>query len=455
MLYSNNTVISKQKEEKMQTKARLLSGFLDYMPIRMASREEIVRIVKSVYKTFGFVMQSTPCIEYAELLCDKIGEDEKLIYRFKDNGDRDVVLRYDLTVPLVRIIETYSSELKFPYRRCQLGSAWRADSPGKGRFREFLQFDADIIGDDSVLSDAETLMIVATIMRKLNFPAIVRFNSREILNSLIKSCKLSQDEGKTLLRILDKYDKIGKEKVLILLSESNFSTNTISTVEEYLSISGDNQQIISSLEKLYISNGVVSEGLERMSKIAEVLMQSGFDQTTCTIDLSIARGLDYYTGLIYETRFLLDPAFGSVCSGGRYDNLIKFPNGKSVPTVGVGFGVDRIFAAMENYGLLPVSKINTDVMVINFDDSKLPFYVKLANELREAGISTLVYPKKVKLSKQFKLSDENSVSIILMLGEDEISSGTITLKDMRSGIQTSYTREQLIQRVKQLLETEV
>ncbi|MCK9186881.1 histidine--tRNA ligase [Candidatus Gracilibacteria bacterium] len=439
----------------MKAKARLLSGFLDYMPARMASREEIVRIVKLVYQNFGFVMQSTPCIEYAELLCDKIGEDEKLIYRFKDNGERDVALRYDLTVPLVRIIGTYSNELRFPYRRCQLGFAWRADSPGKGRFREFLQFDADIIGDDSILSDAEVLMIVATIMRKLNFPALIRFNSREILNSLIQSCGLSQDEGKILLRILDKYDKIGKEKVLNLLAEANFDLSVVSVIEEYLSINGDNNQIISALEKLFISNGIVSEGLSKMKKVSEVLIQSGFDQAVCTIDPSIARGLDYYTGLIYETTFLLDPAYGSVCSGGRYDKLIKLPNGEFVPTIGVGFGIDRIFAAMESSGLLPVTKINTDVLVINFDNENLPIYVSIANELRDSGISTLVYPKMVKIPKQFKFSNDNSISITLMLGENEISSDSITLKDMRSGVQQNCSRKKIVQVIKQLLEMEV
>ena len=436
----------------MQPKSKLLAGFLDYLPGRMASREEIIRIVKSVYQTFGFVMQSTPCVEYSELLCGNIGEDEKLIYRFRDNGDRDVSLRYDLTVPLVRIIGTYSNELNFPYRRCQIGPAWRADSPGKGRFREFLQFDADIIGDDSVLSDAEVLMIVATIMRKLNFPALVRFNSREVLNSLVQSCGLDLNGGKTLLRILDKFDKIGLEKVLTLLSEANLGNNVVATVEEYLSISGDCQQTVSALEKLFVSRGVAPEGLDRMSKVAAVLSQSGFDQTVCAMDPSIARGLDYYTGLIYETRFLVDPAFGSVCSGGRYDKLIQLPSGEFVPTIGVGFGVDRIFAAMEGTGLLPVSKIDTDVMVLNFDDSKLPIYVALANELREAGISTLVYPKAVKLSKQFKASNRSSVSMILMLGEDEISSNTITLKDMRSGVQRNYPREQLVQKIREILE---
>lgn len=438
----------------MKTNAKLLSGFLDYMPSRMASREEIVRIVKSVYETFGFVMQSTPCIEYAELLCGKIGEDEKLIYRFKDNGDRDVVLRYDLTVPLIRVIGSYSNELKFPYRRCQLGTVWRADSPGKGRFREFLQFDADIIGDDSVLSDAEVLIIVIIIMRKLKFPAQIRFNSREILISLIKACGLNQEKGKTLLRILDKYDKVGKDNLLLMFKEAGFENGVVSIIEEYLSIRGNNQEIISSLEKLFISKGVNPEGIERMKQISEILIKSGFDQSVCCIDLSIARGLDYYTGLIYETKFLLDPGFGSVCSGGRYDKMIEMPNGESVPTVGVGFGVDRIFSAMEDQKILPNININTDVMIINFDESKLPDYVSLANELRESGISSLVYPKAVKVSKQFKSANANSVRVTLMLGEDEISSGTVALKNMQNQNQFKCLRTELVNEIKQLLKKE-
>ncbi len=439
----------------MKTNAKLLSGFLDYMPFRMAAREEIITIVKSVYKAFGFVMQSTPCIEYAELLCGKIGEDEKLIYRFRDNGDRDVVLRYDLTVPLVRVIGSYSNELKFPYRRSQLGTVWRADSPGKGRFREFLQLDADIIGDDSELSDAEILMIVATIMKKLNFPAQVRFNSREILFSLVEACGLNQDDGKTLLRILDKYDKVGKDKVLAMFKDAGFNDKVISTIEEYLSIKGDNKEIILSLENFYSSRKVNSSGLERMKQVSEILSSAGFDQTVCSLDLTIARGLDYYTGLIYETRFLLDPGFGSVCSGGRYDRLIEMPNGELIPTVGIGFGVDRIFSAMEEQNILPNVDIFTDVMLINFGEQNLPKYITFANKLRSEDVSVLIYPRAVKISKQFKFANTNSIKVILILGEDELSSDTITLKDMRTQTQINCSQNELVERVKQLTKKEV
>lgn len=438
----------------MKNQPKLLSGFLDYMPERMSSREQIIEAVKSVYRSFGFVMQSSPNLERAELLLGNIGADEKLIYQFRDHGGRQLALRYDLTVPLKRITREHFEEIKLPFKRSQLGTAWRADSPGKGRFREFLQFDADILGDDSTFSDVEVLIVVATIMKSLGVPVTIRYNSREILDSLVTVARLTRSESREFFRVLDKYDKIGGEKIIQFVRDSNFRDESKTAILDYLHLIGDkfSASDLEALSDLFIQNGVKDcPGVNRLREISEILTETDFPSHNFAMDLSIARGLDYYTGLVFETKFLPDPTFGSVCSGGRYDRLVTAPNGEFLPTVGIGLGIDRLFVAMESAGILPAPDITADILIVNFGTNLVGRYVKFAELLRHFGYSVLVYPKPIRMSKQLQFANHVGAKSVVMIGYDEIVNSSVKLKCMSTGQEFLIPENLVVQKLHEIL----
>jgi len=435
----------------MSTDNLLLSGFQDFLPVRMLQRNALVAIVRGCFERFGFLPQDTPCIERAELLLGKYGEGEKLIYSFYDNGNRHVSLRYDLTIPLCRIIKTYANEIVFPYRRYQVGMVWRADRPAKGRYREFMQMDADIIDDDSVLADTEMLLLASVLMNSLGAKAVIQFNCRQMLDALVEICNLDRAVGTNLMRIIDKYDKIDREGVVSELTNAGFSSKVMSIVDDYLGISGPNNIVLQGMAKLLGSAKTFEQGFDRLSKMIDVIEQSGINSDNFRINPTIARGLDYYTGVIFETILVDNPDFGSVCSGGRYDYMIKHPDNRFLPSIGLSIGIDRLFSAMESVGSAPSIKTTTQVFIANFGESFTTEYIKLASELRHVGVAVEIFSRPYKIAKQMKIANNKNIPFVLLAGPDEMSQSQILLKDMRTGTQTAVERKNIVSLVSKCL----
>ncbi len=429
----------------------LLSGFQDFLPARMLPRNALIATVRSCFERFGFLAQDTPCLERAELLLGKYGEGEKLIYSFRDHGNRHVSLRYDLTVPLSRIVKMYVDKISFPYRRYQVGMVWRADRPGKGRYREFMQMDADVIDDDSVLADVEMLLLANYLMESLGAKAVVRFNCRRVLDALVEVCRLNANDGMNLMRIIDKFDKIGKSGVLAELKEAGFSGEVNKKVGAYLEIGGTNDGVLADLGDLLDSASSFRSGFERMTAIIAAINGSGDQTDNFRIDQTIARGLDYYTGVIFETTLVDNPDFGSVCSGGRYDQLIKHPDGRQLPSIGLSIGIDRLFSAMESVGKVPSVKTTTQIFIVNFDDNAITEYLRLGDELRRSGMTVEIFSRSAKLAKQMKLANSRGIPLVLLMGPDEISKSQVVIKDMETGNQKTIARNEVVATISRLL----
>lgn len=423
--------------------ARVLAGFQDFLPEKMRFRNAVISAVKVVYERFGFLPQDTPCLEYADILLDKYGENQKLVYDFHDKGERHVAMRYDLTVPLGRVVQMYGGAFNFPYRRYQIGMVWRADKPGKGRYREFMQMDADIVGDNSMLADLEMILLNIEIMKTLGIRYRVRVNTRQVLDSLIEKCGLSQEKGVELVRSIDKFDKIGRQGVIRELEAQGFSLAVTEIVGEYLDIEGDRDNVVSGLEKLLSSVSSFKSALAYLRDFSKLIADLQIERTQCIFDPTIARGLDYYTGLIFETTFLDDPAFGSICSGGRYDRLITTASGEEMSSIGLSIGLDRLFAAMESFDLLPALRPAIDVFIINFGDMYLADYARIALRLRSIGLSVEIFSKPVKIAKQMKIANIKKAPYVLMYGGDEAAEKVIVVKSMMSGKQEKVLLERL------------
>lgn len=413
----------------------LLSGFQDFLSENMRSRSAVIGIVKQCYEKFGFLPQETPCLEYADLLLGKYGENQKLVYDFHDKGMRHVALRYDLTVPLSRIVRMYGNELAFPYRRYQIGMVWRADKPGKGRYREFMQMDADIVGDNSLLSDVEIILLNIEIMKGLNIRSRVKINTRQVLDLLIEKCELDVVGGTELVRCIDKFDKIGAKGVIGELKKLDFSSKVVTVVNDYLNIRGNNAEIISGLKKLFGSVESCDMAIEYLENFVALMMQLNVGDENFSLEPSIARGLDYYTGIIFETTFLDDPGFGSICSGGRYDRLIKTSSGQELHSIGISIGLDRLFAAMESESLLPALKPSVDVLIVNFGADYYAGYLSFALRLRAIGLKVEIFSQPAKLAKQMKTANSKKVSFVVLHGEDESTRGEVVIKNMLTGEQ--------------------
>ncbi|MDO8658123.1 MAG: histidine--tRNA ligase [Candidatus Levybacteria bacterium] len=420
-----------------------LAGFQELWGQRMIQRERIMGDVIDSFRLFGFQPQVLPSLHLAESLEKGSGMEQKMIYNFTDHGDRHVALRFDHTVPLRDFVERNYSKLTFPYRRYEVGNVWRADRPAKGRYREFAQMDVDIIGDSSVQADIESALLIDNIMRGIGVDATVRINSREILGGLIDVNGLSENEGINLLRVIDKFDKVGLQGVAKELQGLGFNATVISNVERYLSIQGSNDEVFDQLDNHIGSSEKAKQGLDRLAKVFYTIKDSGYESGRFRLDPSIARGLDYYTGLIAETTFNPDPTYGSICSGGRYDHFIRKPDGGFIPAIGVSIGIDRLLAAMESKNLLPDVKTNTRATIVNFGDNMLSQYLKLAGALRAAGIPTEINPSGIKLKGQMGAISKRGVPYAVILGSDEISRGVVKIKNMTTFAQEEIPLEQL------------
>lgn len=436
----------------MSAKKRILRGFQDLLPKKMLIRNSLVKEIKSSYEKFGFLPQDTPCLEYADLLLGKYGAGgERQIYKFRDQGNREIAMRYDLTVPLSRVISMYERDIVFPYRRYQIGKVWRADKPGKGRYREFTQIDADIIGDDSLLADVEIILLIMDIMENLGIKTVVKINSREVLNLFMEFCNLNQKKGMDVMRVIDKYEKIGKEGVTKELRGLGFNSSVTDKVYEYLSIRGTNKEIMNDIRDLLKKIPNFNKKLKRIEDIYKLLEAMKNVEGKFQIDPSIARGLDYYTGIIFETTFIERPEIGSICSGGRFDKLIKLNSGNFISAVGTSVGLDRLYDAMETTGLLPKVSTTTNVFMVNFGESDLNKYLKLASELRMKNIETEIYPKKISLSKQLQIASAKEIPVVLIMGSREITDNQIVIRDMKNRTQKKVPKKELLKEIKKII----
>ena len=427
-------------------KPRTLSGFMELLPAKQAQMEKMMQILRETYALYGFATLDTPVIEDAQILLAKGGgETEKQIYRFT-KGDSDLAMRFDLTVPLAKYVALHYNDLAFPFRRCQIGKVYRGERAQRGRFREFYQADIDIIGDGKldILNEAEIPSIIYQIFRRFGLERFqIRVNNRKILNGFYAMLGLSEKSG-DIMRTVDKLDKIGAEKVKgLLLTECGVDEAAADEILKFIAITGSNAEVISALEGYVGRNEVFDLGLNELKAVCENLGAFGVPEKNFAVDLTIARGLDYYTGTVYETTLLDHPEIGSVCSGGRYDNLAGYYTNQQLPGVGISIGLTRLFYVLDEQGLLN-PEMNTcacDALVIPMTQTPAAA-IAIAQSLRAAGVRTQVYGEQKKFKQKMVYANKLGVPYIVLLGDDEIAAGKCSVKDMRSGEQVTVTPEE-------------
>lgn len=428
-----------------------MSGFRDVFASDMIARQNMIETIRKVYESYGFAPLETPALEKFETLTGKYGpESEKLIYNFSDHGGRKVALRYDFTVPLARVIAQYESEIVLPYKRYQIGNVWRGESPQAGRYREFLQFDADIVGTKSVVSDLEILMMISDTTEALGINSLVRVNDRRILDALSQNLGISsQDSKRRLILLIDKIDKIGKKKVLEEV-KLQFGEEVFNLVSKFLSLEGESQGKLKKIGEILSPVFGFQDVISDLYYVFDTLKKAGYEEDRIAFDPSLARGLDYYTGIIYETYLKDAPEIGSIAGGGRYDRLISIlSDGKvDLPAIGVSIGVDRLFSALNQLGKLEKNKTKSKVLIVNFSFDLLFSYLDLAKKLRLSGIPSEVFYEPTKIEKQLRYADRLGIPWVVFFGEEEKKSGLIKIKNLKSGEQNLLSVEDFISFIK-------
>ena len=421
---------------------RTLSGFMELLPARQAQFDRMVEILRRTYGLYGFTPLDTPLIEASEVLLAKGGgETEKQIYRFM-KGDTDLSLRFDLTVPLAKYVAQNYGHLTFPFRRFQIGKVYRGERAQRGRFREFYQADIDVIGDGKldISNEAEIPSIIYKAFTALGLKRFqIRGNNRKILNGFYSMLGLTEQSG-DVMRTVDKLDKIGPDKVRELLIEGGVAAEKAEEILKFIAITGSNQEVLTALEGYRGRSEVFDAGLDELNTVVKYLASFGVSETHFAVDLTIARGLDYYTGTVYETTMLDHPEIGSICSGGRYDNLAEYYTEKQLPGVGISIGLTRLFFVLEDQGYLN-DALNTapaDVLILPMTDDLSPA-IALATQLREAGIRTQIHGEQKKFKQKISYADKLSIPYAVFLGEDEISSGVCAVKDLATGEQVKLS----------------
>ena len=424
-----------------QIKPHTLSGFMELLPQPQLQMEAIMEVLRNTYSLYGFTPLDTPAIEAADVLLAKGGgETEKQIYRFQ-KGDSDLALRFDLTVPLAKYVALHYGELAFPFRRYQIGKVYRGERAQRGRFREFYQADIDIIGDGklSITNEAEIPSIIYKTFSTLGLRRFqIRVNNRKILNGFYAMLGLSEQSG-DIMRTVDKLDKIGSDKVRVLLvEECGVEEAKADEILTFIAIRGTNGEVLSALEQYRSRNEVFDQGLDELSSVTKLLGAFGVPEENFAVDLTIARGLDYYTGTVYETTLLDHPEIGSVCSGGRYDNLAEYYTDRPLPGVGISIGLTRLFYVLNEQRMLNEERVMApaDVMIVPMTDD-LEAAVRLATELRAQNIRVQLYAEQKKFKAKIQYADKLHIPYVVFLGEDEIAAGTVSLKDLRTGDQVT------------------
>ena len=420
---------------------RTLSGFMELLPQPQQQMERMMDILRRTYSLYGFTPLDTPVIEASEVLLAKGGgETEKQIYRFQ-KGDADLALRFDLTVPLAKYVALHYNDLSFPFRRYQIGKVYRGERAQRGRFREFYQADIDIIGDGKldITNEAEIPAIIYQTFTSLGLKRFqIRVNNRKILNGFYAMLGLTEQSG-DIMRTVDKLDKIGAEKVrTLLVDECGVSADSADEILKFIAITGGNEQVLAALESYRGRNEVFDEGLDQLNTVVKYLSAFGVPAENFAVDLTIARGLDYYTGTVYETTLLDHPEIGSVCSGGRYDNLAEYYTDRQLPGVGISIGLTRLFYVLGEQGLLnpDLPTAPADVLILPMTAELSPA-VTLATRLRAAGVRTQLYTEQKKFKAKMSYADKLGVPYVVFLGDDEIAGNVVACKDMTSGEQTT------------------
>lgn len=424
---------------------RTLSGFMELLPEEQILFNQMKETIESTYKKYGFLPLDTPVIELSEVLLAKAGgETEKQIYRF-NKGDNDLSLRFDLTVPLSKYVAKNYGNLSFPFRRYQIGKVYRGERTQKGRFREFYQCDIDIIGDGEleVINDAELPSVIYEIFRGLGFEDFtICINNRKILNGLFESLGQNKQSAE-ILRIIDKIEKIGKDSVIEELRKIEVDNQAIDKIMSFIEIDGTTDEKLKKLEELNIQSEVFNKGLEELKQVVKYVRTFGIPDSNFKVDLTIARGLDYYTGTVYETFLDNYRELGSICSGGRYENLAEYYTDKKLPGVGISIGLTRLFYKLNEMNLIKAEKKSiSDILIIPMvEDLEVP--ISVATKLRSLGINTEIYLNNKKLKAKFKYADKLKIPYVIVIGEEEIASNAVTLKNMESGEETKVSIENL------------
>ena len=424
-------------------KPRTLSGFMELLPAKQIRFEKMLEILRTTYASYGFAPLDTPAIEDAQILLAKGGgETEKQIYRFT-KGDSDLALRFDLTVPLAKYVALHYNELAFPFRRFQISKVYRGERAQRGRFREFYQADIDIIGDGKldILNEAEIPAIIYKVFRGFGLSQFqIRVNNRKILTGFYAMLGLSEQSG-DIMRTVDKLDKIGPEKVkVILLEDCGLTQEQAEEILRFISVTGTNDQVLTALEGYQGRNEIFDQGLQELKAVTVNLGAFGVPEENFAVDLTIARGLDYYTGTVYETTLLDHPEIGSVCSGGRYDNLAGYYIDKQLPGVGISIGLTRLFYVLDEQGLLnpQLPSAPADALVLPMTEDAAPA-IAVAEAIRSQGLRVQLYCEQKKFKQKMAYANKLEVPFVVLLGEDEIAEGKCSVKDMRSGQQVKLT----------------
>jgi histidyl-tRNA synthetase len=452
---------------------RTLKGFRDYPPALMIPREWLMDTARRVYRSYGFAPIDTPALEYAEILVGKMDpetEIQRQLYRFQDQGERDVALRFDLTVPFARFAAQHINQLGIPFKRYHIGPVWRGESPQAGRYREFVQADFDIIGTTSNAADIEIALVINDLMAALGFERFeIRISNRRILNGFLTAFGLSK-QSSSILRALDKFPKIGRDGVAAELMRiegvDRETTDVLLGFGAYSAAFTDNIKGLDAIQQMFDrvyaevdddpqaaehSRLLVESGIGNLRHLLRVVENAGVPGSRIKIDLSITRGLDYYTGTIYET-FLTDlPGIGSVCSGGRYDNLAGLYTKQALPGVGASLGLDRLLAAMEELNLLPKAATAAPVLIVQFSADRLGDYQRIARTLRAAGVATEVYPDAKKIGPQLQYAERRGFTLALIAGPDEFDQGVCKIKVLAKREEQTVPQTELVPTVRSLL----
>ena len=425
---------------------RTLSGFMELPPAQQMKMERMMQVLRESYGLYGFTPLDTPIIESAEVLLAKGGgETEKQIYRFQ-KGDSDLALRFDLTVPLAKYVAAHYAELSFPFRRYQIGKVYRGERAQRGRFREFYQADIDVIGDGKldILNEAEIPAIIYDTFTKLGLKRFkIRVNNRKLLNGFYRMNGMQEKAGE-IMRTVDKLDKIGAEKVkLLLIDEVKMLPCKAENVLDFMAIRGANAEVLEALERYRGMDELFDQGLDELNTVAKYLSDFGVPEENFAVDLTIARGLDYYTGTVYETEMTEHPEIGSICSGGRYDNLAEYYTDRQLPGVGISIGLTRLFYVLGEQGLLSDELVTApcDALVLPMTE-ELGWAVAVSTALRRAGVRTQLYGEKKKFKAKMSYADKIGVPFAVFIGEDEQRERLVSVKDMQTGEQVKLSPEE-------------
>ena len=451
----------------MAQKPSIPKGTRDFSPAVMLKRNYLMGVIKKAFQTFGYLPIETPSMENSATLMGKYGEEgDRLIFKILNSGDylkkvdantdfdskkmtskiSEKALRYDLTVPFARYVVQNQNDIAFPFKRYQIQPVWRADRPQKGRFREFFQCDADVVGSDSLLYEVELIQLYDTVFTELNLPATIKLNNRKVLSGIAEVI----GEADKLIDItvaIDKLDKIGLEKVKEEMQTKGVSDSAIEKLEPILKMSGDANQKLVTMKEVLSTSVIGLEGIAEIQTVLDKVQTLGLDSTDLDFDLTLARGLNYYTGSIFEVE-AKGVEMGSIGGGGRYDDLTGIFGLKDMPGIGISFGLDRIYLVAEELGLFPSLEADiTQVLFVNFGENEADYCLKALRDLRKAGINAELYPDTAKMKKQMTYANKKGIPYVVLVGEDEMNSGLLTVKNMNDGTQSNVSVVDLIKQL--------